>query len=73
MALYDDTTLHAELVSFQQMIFMQDRSILENQIPRKLPLDPGMEAPTQADMTSIAYRRWLKKIGYTYGAQVVAA
>lgn len=73
MALYDDTTPMSELVSFQQMIFMQDRSILENQIPAKLPLDPGMETPTQADMTSIAYRRWLKKIGYTYGAQVVAA
>jgi len=73
MALYDDDSTMAEMVSFQQMIFMQDRSILENQVPRKLPLDPGMEAPTQADMTSIAYRRWLKRIGYTYGAQVVAA
>uniref|UniRef100_UPI003563DBC8 aromatic ring-hydroxylating dioxygenase subunit alpha n=1 Tax=Roseovarius sp. TaxID=1486281 RepID=UPI003563DBC8 len=73
MALYDDDSTMAEMVSFQQLIFMQDRSILENQVPRKLPLDPGMEAPTQADMTSIAYRRWLKKIGYTYGAQLVAA
>lgn len=73
MALYDDTTPMAELVSFQQMIFMQDRSILENQIPRKLPLDPGMEVPTQADLTSVAYRRWLKRIGYNYGAEVVAA
>jgi len=73
MALYDDDSTMAEMVSFQQLIFMQDRSILENQIPRKLPLDPGMEAPTQADLTSIAYRRWLKRIGYTYGAQVVAA
>lgn len=73
MALYDDEAEHADLVSFQQMIFMQDRSILENQIPRKLPLDPGLEAPTQADLTSVAYRRWLKKIGYSYGAQVVAA
>ncbi|WP_227269724.1 aromatic ring-hydroxylating oxygenase subunit alpha [Roseobacter weihaiensis] len=73
MALYDDQSTMAEMVSFQQMIFMQDRSILENQIPRKLPLDPGMEVPTQADMTSVAYRRWLKRIGYTYGAQLVAA
>lgn len=73
MALYDDDAEMADLVSFQQMIFMQDRSILENQIPRKLPLDPGLEAPTQADLTSVAYRRWLKKIGYSYGAQVVAA
>lgn len=73
MALYDDVSTLAELVGFQQMIFMQDRSILENQIPLKLPLDPGMEVPTQADMTSVAYRRWLKKIGYVYGAQLVAA
>ena len=73
MALYDDDSTMAEMVSFQQLIFMQDRSILENQIPTKLPLDPGMEVPTQADLTSIAYRRWLKKIGYTYGAQLVAA
>ena len=73
MALYDDDSTMAEMVSFQQLIFMQDRSILENQIPTKLPLDPGMEAPTQADLTSVAYRRWLKKIGYFYGAQLVAA
>lgn len=73
MALFDDDSTMSEMVSFQQLIFMQDRSILENQLPRKLPLDPGMEVPTQADMTSVAYRRWLKKIGYTYGAQLVAA
>mgnify|MGYP001826708252 FL=1 len=73
MALYDDVSTMAEMVGFQQLIFMQDRSILENQIPRKLPLDPGMEVPTQADLTSVAYRRWLKQIGYVYGAQLVAA
>jgi len=72
MALYDDNSSHTDLVNFQQMIFMQDRSILENQIPTKLPLDPGMEIPTQADKSSIAYRRWLKKINYTYGAEMVA-
>ncbi len=53
MALYDDVTPMASLIEFQQMIFLQDRSILENQIPRLLPLDPGMEIPTQADLTSI--------------------
>lgn len=73
MALYDDVTPTASLIQFQQMIFLQDRSILENQIPRLLPLDPGMEIPTQADLTSIAYRRWLKRKGLTYGAQLVAA
>jgi phenylpropionate dioxygenase-like ring-hydroxylating dioxygenase large terminal subunit len=73
MALHDDVTPMASLIQFQQMIFLQDRSILENQIPRLLPLDPGMEIPTQADLTSVAYRRWLKRKGLTYGAQQVAA
>lgn len=73
MALFDDQTPQADLIQFQQMIFLQDRSILENQIPHLLPLDPGMEMPTRADLTSVAYRRWLKKRGYHYGAQLVAA
>lgn len=72
MALFDDTTPMTDLIHFQQMIFLQDRSILENQIPRLLPLDPGMEIPTRADLTSVAYRRWLKRHNYTYGAQLVA-
>ena len=72
LALFDDVTPTTDLVHFQQMIFLQDRSILENQIPTLLPLDPGMEIPTRADLTSVAYRRWLKRRGYTYGAQLVA-
>lgn len=72
MALFDDNSSMTDLIQFQQMIFLQDRSILENQIPARLPLDPGKEIPTRADMTSIAYRRWLKRHNYTYGAQLVA-
>jgi phenylpropionate dioxygenase-like ring-hydroxylating dioxygenase large terminal subunit len=73
MALFDDTTPMTDLIHFQQTIFLQDRSILENQLPHLLPLDPGMEIPTRADLTSVAYRRWLKRRAYTYGAQLVAA
>jgi len=69
MALYDDGNSLEDLIQFQQTIFLQDRAILENQIPKKLPLDPKMETPTRADMTSIAYRRWLKRKGFTYGAE----
>ncbi|WP_081162276.1 aromatic ring-hydroxylating oxygenase subunit alpha [Ensifer aridi] len=72
MALFDDVTPMTDLIHFQQTIFLQDRSILENQIPRLLPLDPGMEIPTRADLTSVAYRRWLKRHNYKYGAQLVA-
>ncbi|MEM6985434.1 MAG: aromatic ring-hydroxylating dioxygenase subunit alpha [Pseudomonadota bacterium] len=69
MALYDEDNTQEDLIQFQQTIFLQDRSILENQIPRKLPLDPRLESPTRADKTSIAYRRWLKRKGYRYGAE----
>ena len=72
MALYDDDSAQSDLIQFQQMIFLQDRSILENQLPSLLPLDPKMEIPTRADTTSIAYRRWLKRQGMSYGAQLVA-
>lgn len=68
MALYDFESTMADMIHFQQLIFLQDRSILENQMPRRLPLDPKMEVPTRADMTSVAYRRWLKRRGAFYGA-----
>lgn len=68
MALYDFDSSMADMIHFQQLIFLQDRSILENQMPRRLPLDPKMEIPTRADLTSVAYRRWLKRNGALYGA-----
>ena len=72
MALFDDDSSMTDLIHFQQLIFLQDRSILENQIPKRLPLDPAMETPTRADLTSVAYPRWLKRHNYTFGAQLVA-
>ena len=56
------------LRSFQQLIFGQDRPILENQVPKRLPLDPRAEIPVRSDASSLAYRRWLTAQGVTYGA-----
>jgi phenylpropionate dioxygenase-like ring-hydroxylating dioxygenase large terminal subunit len=67
MFLIDAQTAQRDLIGFQQMIFLQDRIILENQRPRLLPLEPRIETPTRADASSIAYRRWLKEKGFTYG------
>lgn len=53
---------------FMQLIFAQDKPILENHIPKRLPLNPRAETPIQADKSSIAYRRWLTEKGVTYGA-----
>ncbi|EGD60497.1 hypothetical protein Y88_2787 [Novosphingobium nitrogenifigens DSM 19370] len=62
-----DGTTAADLRTFQQLIFMQDKPILENQVPKRLPLADGAELPIAADKSSVAYRRWLSKIGMTYG------
>lgn len=65
--LFDDVNSDAAIAEFEQMIFLQDKSILENQIPATLPLGAGAEIPTRADALSIAYRRWLKAKGLRYG------
>jgi phenylpropionate dioxygenase-like ring-hydroxylating dioxygenase large terminal subunit len=73
MFLIDDVSTVTELVAFQQVIFLQDRIILENQRPLLLPLEPRSEIPTRADASSVAYRRWLKEKGIVYGTTAQAA
>lgn len=63
----EDGASPADLRSFQQLIFLQDKPILENQHPRRLPIGPRMEMPILADKTSIAYRRWLMRLGLRFG------
>jgi phenylpropionate dioxygenase-like ring-hydroxylating dioxygenase large terminal subunit len=73
MFLIDEVSTVTELVAFQQVIFLQDRIILENQRPLLLPLEPRSEIPTRADASSVAYRRWLKEKGIIYGTTAQAA
>jgi phenylpropionate dioxygenase-like ring-hydroxylating dioxygenase large terminal subunit len=63
----DQTNSDPAIRAFQQLIFGQDRPILENQIPTRLPLDPRAEIPIRVDATSSAYRRWLRDKGVRYG------
>jgi phenylpropionate dioxygenase-like ring-hydroxylating dioxygenase large terminal subunit len=67
MYLVDSTSTDIALLNFEQVIFMQDRIIVENQRPLALPLEPRLEIPTRADGSSIAYRRWLKEKGLRFG------
>ena len=67
MALLDDVSSTNGMIDFQQTIFLQDRIILENQRPRLLPLTPRAEIPTRADLSSMAYRRWLKASNIQFG------
>ena len=63
----DETSTDVDLLHFQQMIFLQDRGILENQVPALMPLDPAREYAVRADGTSMAYRRWLRDKGLRFG------
>ena len=73
MFLLDDHSDLDALVEFQQTIFLQDRIILESQRPVAMPLDAASEIPTLADRSSVAYRRWLKARGVTFGAGTARA
>ncbi len=57
----------AELVAYQDKIFSQDAPILQSQRPEKLPLDLQAELHLKSDRTAIAYRKWLKQLGLSFG------
>ena len=67
LCMVDCPNTDTELKIFQQKIFGQDKPIIENQRPRRLPLAPLAETPVRADKSSILYRRWLSDLGITYG------
>ena len=58
-----------ELRSFQDRVTEQDRLIVESQRPELLPLDLQSELHLRSDRMAIAYRKWLREIGFTYGTE----
>jgi len=66
LAYFDDASEDRDLIAFQQTIFGQDKPILENHRPQRLPIDGRLETPARCDATSIAYRRWLKSRGMRF-------
>ena len=67
LTIIDDQNSNTAIRSFQQMIFAQDKPILENQVPKRLPLDLRAETSVRCDATSTAYRRWLHKRDVRFG------
>ncbi len=67
LSVLDEVSTDPEIRRFQQEVIAQDKPILENQHPKLLPLDPRAETPIRADRSAIAYRRWLSRLGVTYG------
>jgi phenylpropionate dioxygenase-like ring-hydroxylating dioxygenase large terminal subunit len=56
-----------ELRAFQDRIFLQDKPIVENQVPKRLPLAARAELAVRGDRLSAAYRRYLRERGLRYG------
>ena len=67
LSVLDENSSDKAIRQYQQLIFGQDKPILENQIPKKLPLDMRTELSAKADASSGTYRRWLKERGVRYG------
>ena len=64
---HDDGMADTGMIAFQQMIFGEDKPLLESQRPRRLPLEGPLEAHMRCDLTSTTYRRWLKARGMRFG------
>jgi phenylpropionate dioxygenase-like ring-hydroxylating dioxygenase large terminal subunit len=64
---YDTGTTDEEIIQFQDMIFAQDKPIVENQKPEHLPLDLQAELSLKIDRVSIAYRKYLAELGVKLG------
>jgi phenylpropionate dioxygenase-like ring-hydroxylating dioxygenase large terminal subunit len=67
LSVLDETNSDVAIRAYQQLIFGQDKPILENQMPKKLPLDMRAELSARADSSSSTYRRWLRERGVRYG------
>ncbi|NDC61217.1 MAG: aromatic ring-hydroxylating dioxygenase subunit alpha [Betaproteobacteria bacterium] len=67
LALADFQVAAAQVLDFQNTIFMQDKPVLESQRPRLLPLQPGAESHVAVDKGSVSYRRYLQAQGITFG------
>jgi phenylpropionate dioxygenase-like ring-hydroxylating dioxygenase large terminal subunit len=64
---YASDTPDAELVAYQDKIVSQDIPVVESQRPERLPLDLQAELHLRSDRIAVAYRKWLKQLGLTFG------
>lgn len=64
---YGNPADDAEVVAFQDCIFAQDQPIVSSQRPEKLPLDLAEELHLPSDRLAIAYRKYIRGLGLTFG------
>lgn len=58
----------ADVLRRQDLVYTQDRDIVETQRPERIPLDLREELHHRTDRFGLEYRRWLRSLGITYGA-----
>lgn len=57
----------AQIREFEDRVVAQDMRVVESQRPELLPLDLQAELHLRSDRTAIAYRKWLRKVGLSFG------
>ncbi len=64
---FGDQVTEQQIIDRQNTVFAQDKWIVESQRPAGIPLDLQDELHVRVDKFSVAYRRWLKDMGLTWG------
>ena len=64
---YAGDTPESELRAYQDKITGQDIPVVESQRPERLPLDLQAELHLRSDRIAVAYRKWLRQIGLSFG------
>jgi phenylpropionate dioxygenase-like ring-hydroxylating dioxygenase large terminal subunit len=67
MSEFRDAVDEEEAERWSALIIGQDAMVVESQRPELLPLDLQEELHLACDRLAIAYRKWLKELGLTYG------
>jgi phenylpropionate dioxygenase-like ring-hydroxylating dioxygenase large terminal subunit len=57
----------ADMTPRQDIVYGQDRDIVETQRPERIPVDLREEMHHRSDRLGVAYRRYLGALGITYG------
>ena len=64
---YGHDVSEEELKAFQEKIVGQDIPVVESQRPERLPLDLQAELHLRSDRIAVAYRKWLRQLGLSFG------
>jgi phenylpropionate dioxygenase-like ring-hydroxylating dioxygenase large terminal subunit len=64
---YANDVPDADLRMYQDKITGQDIPVVESQRPELLPLDLQAELHLRSDRIAVAYRKWLRQLGMTFG------